>query len=59
METEVSEQVKAVVDGFRRLANGEQTRAYIEIEAIWKTQKDNEQTERPPRRRKSAGLAME
>jgi hypothetical protein len=53
METEVSEQVKAVVDGFRRLANGEQTRAYIEIEAIWKTQKDNEQTERPPRRRKS------
>jgi hypothetical protein len=39
----MNEQVKAVVEGFRRLTNGEQTMAYIEIEAIWKTLQDSEQ----------------
>jgi hypothetical protein len=47
METEMNEQVKAVVDGFRHLMDADQTTAYLEIEAIWKTLQDNEQTERP------------
>jgi hypothetical protein len=38
----MNEQVKAVVDSFRRLTNGEQTLAYMEIEAIWKAPRDNE-----------------
>jgi hypothetical protein len=47
METEMNKQVKAVVDGFRHLMDADQTTAYLEIEAIWKTLQDNEQTERP------------
>jgi hypothetical protein len=44
----MNEQIKAVVDGFRRLTNGEQTMAYMEIEAIWKALRDNDQPEHPP-----------
>jgi hypothetical protein len=44
----MNEQVKAVVDGFRHLTNGDQIAAYLEIEAIWKTLQDNEPTERYP-----------
>jgi hypothetical protein len=47
MEAWMNERVKAVVDGFKRLTNGEQTAAYLEIEAVWKALQDNEQTERP------------
>jgi hypothetical protein len=32
----MNKKVKAVVDGFNRLADEERTRAYLEIEAIWK-----------------------
>jgi hypothetical protein len=47
MEAWMNERVKAVVDSFKRLTNGEQTAAYLEIEAIWKALRDTERTERP------------
>ena len=46
METVMSEQVKAVVNSFRHLTNGEQTTAYLDIETMWKTLQDNESTDR-------------
>jgi len=41
----MSEQVKAVVNSFRHLTNGEQTLAYMEIEAISKAAQDTERIE--------------
>jgi hypothetical protein len=45
--TEMNERVTTVVDGFMRLDPQEKTVAYLEIEAVWKDQQQEEPEERP------------
>jgi hypothetical protein len=43
----MNERVEAVVEGFRNLTLLEQTNAYIEIERIWKSWKDDDSEDDP------------
>jgi hypothetical protein len=38
----MNEEIEAVVDAFGRLAPQDQTKAYLEIQAIWKNRQNNE-----------------
>jgi len=38
----MNRKVKAIVDGFKNLTDENQTRAYMEIEAIWKAPRDQQ-----------------
>jgi len=39
----MNENVQDVVEGFRRLTTAEQTKAYIEIEKMWKVPEQNDE----------------
>jgi hypothetical protein len=47
----MTEQVKAVVDGFKRLNPDERTQAYLEIETIWKGQPEDGEASNSPTKR--------
>jgi hypothetical protein len=44
----MTEQAKAVVDGFERLSPEEQTQAFLVIEQIWKSQQDDGEASNSP-----------
>lgn len=46
--TEMNERVTTVVDGFMRLDPQEKTAAYLEIEAVWKEEQQQEEPEERP-----------
>jgi hypothetical protein len=46
----MTEQAKAVVDGFERLTPEEQTQVYLAIEQIWKDQQDDGEASNSPTR---------
>jgi hypothetical protein len=44
----MTEQAKAVVDGFERLSPEEQTQVYLAIEQIWKGQQEDGEASNSP-----------